>query len=103
MLKDARAVPELIARLREQSPDVRAAVASGLGGLQDRKAVPALLPLLKDDYGMVKVAAALALADIGDKAGVAPLKEAIAAEKDDEVRTQLSEALKRLEAAPDKT
>ena len=61
------------------------------------------MPLLKDDYAMVKVAAALALADIGDKAAVAPLREAIESEKDDEVRTQLSEALKRLEASREPT
>jgi HEAT repeat protein len=103
MLKDPRAVPELIPKLKEQSPDVRAAVANGLGGLHDKTAVPALLPLLKDDSNMVKVAAALALADIGDKAAVSPLKEAIASEKDDEVHTQLTEALKRLQSAPDQT
>jgi HEAT repeat protein len=50
---------------------------------------------------MVKLASALALADIGDKSAVSALNEAVANEKDEETRTQMKEALKRLTAAPD--
>ena len=45
---------------------------------------------------MVKLSAALALADIGDHSAEDSLKQAIDAEKDTEVHSQMTEALKRL-------
>ena len=50
---------------------------------------------------MVKLAAAIALADIGDRSAVTALSEAVANEKDEEMRSQMKEALQRLMAAPE--
>jgi HEAT repeat protein len=100
-LKDARAVQALIVAVRDEAPDVRAAVAAALGDLHDKRGVAPLVQSLKDDYRMVKLAAALALADIGDKSAVSALNEAVANEKDEEARSQMREALKRLMASPD--
>jgi HEAT repeat protein len=50
---------------------------------------------------MVKLAAALALADIGDKRALPALNDAVAIEKDEETKTQMKEALRRLTATPD--
>ena len=101
MLKDARAVPALLPLIREQSPDIRAAAVAALGDLRDKRAVEPLIQLLKDESTMVKLASALALADIGDKRAVAALGEAVSNEKDEEVRSQMREAHRRLSAAPD--
>jgi HEAT repeat protein len=87
--------------MRDQAPDVRAAVAASLGDLRDRRAVDPLIQALKDEYKMVKLAAALALADIGDKRAVPALNEAVSSERDEESRAQMKEALTRLMATPD--
>jgi HEAT repeat protein len=80
---------------------VRSAVAAALGDLRDRRAVLPLIQLLKDEYRMVKLAAALALADIGDKSALSSMNEALAGEKDEETRSQIKEAIQRLNASPD--
>jgi HEAT repeat protein len=100
-LQDGRAVEKLISLTRAtgETPDVRSSAAAALGSLHDKSAVDALVHLLKDDNRIVKVAAAIALADIGDKRAVAALQEATNGEKDEETRTQMKEALRRLEAS----
>jgi hypothetical protein len=41
------------------------------------------------------------LADIGDKTALASMNEALAGEKDEETRSQIKEAIQRLNASPD--
>jgi HEAT repeat protein len=100
-IKDQRAIDELLPRLKDEAPDVRASVATALGSLKAKQAVEQLMSLLRDESRMVKTSAALALSDIGDKRAVAALREAVANEKDEETQTHLKEALQRLLAAPD--
>ena len=87
--------------LREPAPDVRSTAAAALGDLHDRHAVESLILLLKDESRTVKLAAALALADIGDRRALSALNEAVTGEREEETRTQMQDALRRLRAAPE--
>ena len=86
--------------MRDQGPDVRSAVAAALGDLRDPRAVDPLIQALKDEHKTVRVAAAIALADIGDKRAATAISETIANEREEESRSQIKEALNRLNALP---
>jgi len=74
LLKDARAVPYLIAADDDDS-GVREKVAEALGRIGDKRAVPVLIKLLKDSDINVSKEAVLSLGNIGDKKAIAPFKE----------------------------
>jgi len=93
-LRDARAVPALIAHL----PDVltRVEVVRALGEIRDASAEPALLERLKsDEYVPVRVAAAHALARLGGARALLALKWSASHEKEprmvEAARTALAE------------
>jgi HEAT repeat protein len=58
-------VPDLLPRLKEPTPEIRAGVAEILGALGDASTVPALEPLTKDTDRTVAGAATEAIARIG--------------------------------------
>ncbi|HMG36232.1 MAG TPA: HEAT repeat domain-containing protein, partial [Blastocatellia bacterium] len=55
----------------------------------------------RDESRMVKLAVAVALSDLGDKRAIPALTSAISTEKDQDTKTQLKEALRKLNASPD--
>lgn len=70
---DTTVVNALIARLRDDDAQVRAAAARSLGRLEDARAVPGLITSLKDDDAKVRAAAADALSQFEDPRAIAPL------------------------------
>jgi len=67
---DSTVVLALIARVRDEDADVRAAAAQSLGKLEDPRAVPALVGALSDGEAKVRAAAAEALGKFADPRGV---------------------------------
>jgi HEAT repeat protein len=83
-LRDARAVPALIAHLSDVL--TRVEVVQALGEIGDRAGEPALVERLKtDEYVPVRVAAARALARMGGARAVMALKWSVANEKEPRV------------------
>jgi arylsulfatase A-like enzyme len=83
-LRDARAVPALIAHLSDVL--TRVEVVQALGEIGDRAGEPALVERLKtDEYVPVRVAAARALARTGGARAVMALKWSVANEKEPRV------------------
>ncbi|HUF54545.1 MAG TPA: HEAT repeat domain-containing protein [Dehalococcoidia bacterium] len=74
---DSRAPDRLMAALRSESWETRAAAAELMGERRDPQAVEALIPLLKDkkEDTIVKEAAAGALRTLGDARGIASVNE----------------------------
>ena len=75
----APAVESLIAALRDERHDRRAASASALGKIGDPRAVEPLIDALEDGADDVSIAAAGALGEIGDARAVEPLVAGCAA------------------------
>ena len=67
---DSTVVLALIARVRDEDADVRAAAAQSLGKLEDPRAVPALVGALSDGEAKVRAAAAEALGKFADPRAV---------------------------------
>jgi HEAT repeat protein len=92
---DGRALPTLIARVRDEEPDVRAAACKALGTLRRAQAIPALLQALDSDSPPERAAAAHALGQMpGGRLDV--LAPHLAAKGDPQ---RLRNALEILEAA----
>ncbi len=73
-LGDQRAVPTLLAALRDKNPDLRSVAAKSLGELNGKQAVYPLITALYEDESLeVRVAAAYALGLLGDDKAVEPL------------------------------
>ncbi len=92
-----KAIPELLAALKDDHWEVRQTAAKTLGEIKDERAVkPLVLATLRVDNWMVRSAAAEALAKIGDsranRALAAALKHRNAA-----VRKRAAEALKKID------
>ena len=64
--RDSAVVAALIARLKDESAEVRRAVADALGKFEDTRAVPALVSALADRNSEVRAAAAGALGNLKD-------------------------------------
>jgi HEAT repeat protein len=97
-LRDARAVPALIAHL----PDVltRLEVVQALGEIGDAAAEPALIEHLKsDEYVPVRVAAAHALARMGGARAVLALKWSASNDKEPRVAEAARAGLAELRRA----
>jgi HEAT repeat protein/beta-lactamase regulating signal transducer with metallopeptidase domain len=67
---DSTVVIALIARVKDEDADVRAAAAQSLGKLEDPRAVPALIGALSDGEAKVRAAAAEALGKFADPRAV---------------------------------
>ena len=72
-LKDRRAIPGLIAALKDRDPLVRTGAAEALKGMPDPQAIQSLIRALRDSDTSVRRAAAEGLGLIGDRAAVRPL------------------------------
>jgi HEAT repeat protein/beta-lactamase regulating signal transducer with metallopeptidase domain len=94
---DSAVVAALIARLKDESVEVRRAAANALGQLEDALAVPALIGALSDDAARVRAAAADALGAFHDPRAVNRLS-ALLADPDREVRKNALEALSEYES-----
>ena len=88
---------KLIEALRDEDPSVRGAAARVLGEIKDPSAVHQLIEALKDEDKYVRCKAAWALGEIGDKSAITPLKEQLALDRDLWVRSDLLDAIKKLE------
>ena len=95
--RDSAVVAALIARLKDESAEVRRAAANALGKLEDARAVPALISALSDDEARVRAAAAGALGNFHDPRAVTRLS-ALLADPDREVRKHALEALSEYES-----
>ena len=95
--RDSAVIAALIARLKDESAEVRRAAADALGKLDDARAVPALIEALSDDVARVRSAAAEALGSFHDPRAVSRLS-ALLADPDREVRKNALEALSEYES-----
>jgi thiol-disulfide isomerase/thioredoxin len=98
---DRRAVPDLVAALRDPSPKVAGFAASGLGDLGDASVVEPLLELfqrLPDNRDEAKARVADALGKLGDPRAIAPLSASLDGLSDPEYARWAAPALRRLEA-----
>ncbi len=77
-IRNARPVPEILARLVDDDENVRVAAAEALGKIRDRRAVDALAACLTSrEHGWLDYAAAEALGEIGDERALGPLLAAL--------------------------
>ena len=95
--RDSAVVVALIARLKDESTDVRRAAAEALGKLEDPRAVPALISALSDDAARVRAAAAGALGNFHDPRAVNRLS-ALLGDPEREVRKNALESLSQYES-----
>jgi HEAT repeat protein/beta-lactamase regulating signal transducer with metallopeptidase domain len=94
---DSGVVVALIARLDDESADVRRAAAHSLGQLKDSRAVPALIGALKDTDAGVRASVAEALAEFEDVRAIVPLTTLLS-DQSTEVRKNAIEALSHFES-----
>lgn len=89
---DSAVVLALIARLKDENAEVRAAAAHSLGKLEDSRAVPGLIGTLKDADPRVRAAAADALGHFQDPRAIDALVAALS-DANTEVKQNVLEAL----------
>ena len=80
-LEDPRALPALLALLKDPHPYTRAFAARGLGAMKDRTASAALVSLVADGSQAVAIEAVRSLARIGEPAAAVPLLKLVQAPK----------------------
>jgi len=109
-LGDKRAVEPLIVALKDPKNtmlipsgggiplSVQGVVASVLGELGDRRAVEPLIAVLKNGNEVGQLFAVYALGDLGDKRALKPLKQALAVEKNFDVRKAIQSTIEKLES-----
>ena len=95
-IKDPRAVPQLIEALKDEVSEVREWAAGALVSIGS-PAVPHLNEALKDKDKSVRQGAAYALGKIGDKSAITPLKEQLARDGHSWIRSDLIDAIQKLE------
>lgn len=93
---DSAVTMALIARLKDEDTEVRAAAANALGKLQDARAVSGLIAALKDAAPKVRAAAANALGDFKDPRAIAGLS-ALLGDTSKDVRSNALDALSSYE------
>jgi HEAT repeat protein len=93
---DSAVVIALIARLKDENAEVRAAAARSLGKLEDARAVPGLIGALKDVEPKVRSAAAEALGQFKDSRAIDALSAALN-DTNTEVKQNVLEALSQYE------
>jgi HEAT repeat protein/beta-lactamase regulating signal transducer with metallopeptidase domain len=94
---DSTVVLALIARVKDEDADVRAAAAQALGKLEDPRAVPALVGALADGEAKVRAAAAEALGKFSDPRAVKGLTKLLG-DSELDVRKASLEALTEYES-----
>jgi len=93
---DSAVVIALIARLKDENAEVRAAAAHSLGKLEDPRAVPGLMAALKDTDPRVRSAAADALGEFRDPRAIEALSAALG-DANTEVKENVLNALSNYE------
>ncbi len=93
---DSAVVVALIARLKDENAEVRAAAAHSLGKLEDSRAVPGLIGALKDIDARVRSAAADALGRFHDGRAIDALVAALS-DANTDVKRNVLEALSNYE------
>ncbi len=92
-LRVREAVPNLVARLRDDVRDVRRAAACALGRIGDGEALEALLAAIGDTDGHVRKAVVCALGALGRKEAFEPLLALLREEKFNDVAEEAVRAL----------
>jgi HEAT repeat protein/cyclophilin family peptidyl-prolyl cis-trans isomerase len=82
-IEDVRALPALLALVKDPHPYTRALAARGLGPLKQRSAVPALLPLVTSGDRSVAIEAMRSLGRLGDPAAAPALLKIVQTPKGD--------------------
>ncbi len=90
-----RAVPPLVAALRDRQYPVRQAAALALGDVGDHRAVPSLVAALQDEQMAVRQAAAASLSKLPDRQATLPLLIALY-DADSRVRRMAAIALGKI-------
>ncbi|MDB4890948.1 MAG: putative rane protein [Gemmatimonadetes bacterium] len=93
---DSVVVIALIARLKDENAEVRAAAAHSLGKLEDPRAVPGLIGALRDADPRVRSAAADALGEFHDPRAITALSAALS-DSNTEVKQNVLQALSNYE------
>lgn len=91
------AVEQLINALKSEDWRIRWTAVRALGEIDDARAVKPLISAIEDKRKGVRAIAAEALANIGDIRAVEPLKTAMAKEEHPGVKSDIMDALKKLE------
>ena len=91
--EDPRWIPPLVARIRDDSPRVRATVAWALGEIESRQAVRPLIDALADPDALVRESAARALGQVEDAAAIPALTDLLKADPEAAVRRAAAWAL----------
>jgi len=89
-------VRNVIAKLDDDSPSIRAAAAKRLGKIGNHRSYDPLIRALHDDDPRVRVAAAEALADLGDPRAVRAVARRYRVEVDGPYSNRYERALRRL-------
>jgi len=92
-LADEKAVKPLIRGLQDGRDHVRYMSAKGLTGLGDSTAVDPLIILLKDENPIVRIMTIKALSTLGGTKARQAIRDAMAGEKDEQVRKAMTDAL----------
>ena len=99
--QDEDAYVLLIQTLNDNDVHVRCEAAAALGNSAYGPAVPSFLKLLKHETWETRKAAALALMKIGDSSAIAPLREALVLESEEQVKPIYTLAISQLERRSD--
>jgi hypothetical protein len=91
--EDPRSIPPLVARLRDDSPRVRATVAWALGEIENRQAVRPLIDALGDPDALVRESVARALGEVDDVAAIPALTNLLGSDREASVRRAAAWAL----------
>ncbi len=88
--------PILAMQQTDAAPEARRMASQALGLLKDKQAVDALIAQLSDADGSMRRAAAWALGLIGDRRSEGRLAQIAAADREEQVRSAATEALKKI-------
>jgi len=91
------AAPNLIVRLHDRNPEVRLEATRLLGAIGAQEAVKELSIALSDAHQEIRAAAARSLAALADPAAIPALQSALAKEGFNDVKAEMTKALRRLE------
>ena len=97
--EQVEALPPLCQRLlTDPSPIVRRTAGDALSDLGNPQAIAAMLTALGDASSLVRWRAARFLNELGDASAIEPLKQAVEAESEFDVRVEMTAAIDRIQA-----
>jgi HEAT repeat protein len=95
-LEDRRAIPVLLAALKDEDPAVRTKAASAFSYMPDQRATEPLIYLLGDKDNEVVASAARALGPIGDRRAIEPLIALFVKQRDKGIAEAAGDSLGKL-------